>query len=304
MSPVSPTSPGRKVRQHLEKGGIAMSVSAHDALTAKLVEKAGFEMISISGNAVAASYLGMPDMGFITLPEIVDVSRRIAAAVDIPVMVDADTGYGNAVQVTRTVEEFERAGVAGIIIEDQIDYKKCRMIEGGGHPVVAAEDHAAKIAAACEARSDPDFLIIARTDAAADHGLAEAIRRAHLYVEAGADMLDVEVYGTPEEVAEIKSAGLKAPLKANMDEGKGLWKISLDDLADAGYAIASYPGVVRYTVVKAVSDALAELKRSGNAQKLIPTMSSVEEWFGAVDLERYMAIEEKHLKPFTGKPAE
>ena len=193
--------PGAKVRAHLKKGGIAMSVSAHDALTAKLVEKAGFEMISISGNAVAASYLGMPDMGFITLPEIVDVTRRMAAAVDIPIMVDADTGYGNAVQIARTVAEFERAGAAGIIIEDQIDYKKCRMIDGGGHPVVAAEDDAAKIAAACAARADPDFLVIGRTDAAADHGLGEAIRRAHLYVEAGADLLDVEVYGTPEEVA-------------------------------------------------------------------------------------------------------
>ncbi|HAT36177.1 MAG TPA: carboxyvinyl-carboxyphosphonate phosphorylmutase, partial [Rhodospirillaceae bacterium] len=267
-------NPGAEVRKHLATGKIAMSVSAHDALTAKLVEKAGFEMISISGNAVAASYLGMPDMGFITLPEIVDVSRRIAAAVDIPVMVDADTGYGNAVQVTRTVEEFERAGVAGIIIEDQIDYKKCRMIEGGGHPVVAAEDHAAKVEAACAARNDSDFLIIARTDAAADHGLEEAIRRAHLYIEAGADMLDVEVFGTPEEVAEIKAARLSVPLKANMDEGKGLWKMGLDDLADAGYGIASYPGVVRYTVVKAVADALAELKRAGNAQNLIPTMSS------------------------------
>jgi len=293
-------SPGRKVRDHLEKGGIAMSVSAHDALTAKLVEKAGFEMISISGNAVAASHLGMPDMGFITLPEIVDVSRRIAAAVDIPVMVDADTGYGNAVQVIRTVQEFERAGVAGIIIEDQIDYKKCRMIDGGGHPVVSADDHAAKVEAACAARTDPDFLIIARTDAAADHGLEEGIRRSHLYIEAGADMLDLEVFGTPEEVSEIKAAGLTKPLKANMDEGKGLWKIALEELADAGYAIASYPGVVRYTVVKAVADALAELKRAGNAQNLIPTMCSVEEYFEAVDLEHYMALEEEHLKPFRG----
>ncbi len=176
--------PSAALRKILEGPGITKGVAAHDPLLARLVQRAGFEMVSVSGNAVAASYLGMPDMGFITLNDIVDVSRRIAAAVDIPVLVDADTGFGNAMQVMRTVGDLERAGVAGIILEDQVDYKKCSMIESK-HPVVPAEDHAVKIAAACRARTDPDFVIMARTDAAADLGLEEAIRRTRLYAEAG-----------------------------------------------------------------------------------------------------------------------
>jgi 2-methylisocitrate lyase-like PEP mutase family enzyme len=155
---------GAALRRILAGSECVMAVSAHDPLLAKLVEQAGFPMIGLSGNAVAASYLGMPDMGFLNLSDTVNVARRIAAAVSIPVLVDCDTGYGNAMGVQRTVREFEQAGVAGIIIEDQIDYKKCGMIKTA-HPVVPAEEHAAKIRSACLARTDPDFAIVARTDA-------------------------------------------------------------------------------------------------------------------------------------------
>ena len=200
--------PTATLRRIIDTPGITLSVSAHDPLLARLVERAGFEMIGLSGNAVAAAHLGMPDMGLLNLSDMVDGSRRIAAAVDSPVLVDADTGYGNAMNIVRTVREFERAGVAGIIIEDQIDYKKCGMIETA-HPVVPAAEHAGKVRAACAARSDPDFVICARTDAAADHGVAEALRRARLYIEAGADLLDVEVLGTP---AELRFPSLPTPV--------------------------------------------------------------------------------------------
>lgn len=290
--------PTAALREIMARPGCTLAVSAHDPLLARLVEQAGFEVIGLSGNAVAASYLGLPDMGFLNLGDMSNVARRIAAAVGIPVLVDADTGYGNAMAVQRTVRELEQAGVAGIIIEDQIDYKKCGMIKTA-HPVVPAEDHAAKIRAACLARTDPDFVIVARTDAAADHGLDEAIRRAFLYVEAGADMLDVEVVGTAEEVERIKRAKLPVPLKGNMDEGKKLWLNPLPVLAGAGYKLASYPGLVRYTVVRAVREGLAHLKAHGSSIGFKDRLATVDEYFSAVDLERYLDMEREIMRPFS-----
>ena len=292
--------PAAALRKIMARPGCTLAVSAHDPLLARLVEQAGFEVIGLSGNAVAASYLGLPDMGFLNLSDMTNVARRITAAVNIPVLVDADTGYGNAMAVQRTVRELEQAGVAGIIIEDQIDYKKCGMIKTK-HPVVPAEEHAAKIRAACLARSDPDFVICARTDAAADHGLDEAIRRGFLYVEAGADMLDVEVLGTPDEVEKIRRAKLPVPLKGNMDEGKKLWLNPLPVLAEAGYKVASYPGLVRYTVVKAVREALAHVKEHGSSIGIKDRLATVDEYFGAVDLERYLAMEKQILAPLSAR---
>ena len=287
------------MRKILAEQGLTMSVAAHDALLARLVEKAGFRVVAISGNAVAASQLGMPDMGFLNLSDMAAVARRIAAAVRVPVMVDADTGYGNAVQILRTVREFEQAGAAGIYIEDQVAYKKCGMIEAG-HPVVPAEEHAAKIHAACKARTDPDFVIAARTDAFAEHGLEEAIRRGHLYAEAGADMLDIEIPGTPAEVERIARARFRVPLKANMDEGRQLRLIPLSALESAGYRIAAYPGTVRYAVVRAVNEALAHLARERSTTGIRDRMATVKEYFDAVDQERYLEIEKDALQPFYG----
>jgi methylisocitrate lyase len=288
------------LRELLAQPGCTMSVSAHDALLAKLVQQAGFRSISVSGNAVAASYLGMPDMGFLNLSDMVGVVRRIAAAVEIPVIVDADTGYGNAMSVVRTVRELEQAGAAGIIIEDQVDYKKCGMM-AVGHPVVPAEEHAAKIRAACQARSDPDFVVGARTDAAADLGLDEAIRRAFLYARAGADLLHIEVDGTREEIALIGGARLPVPLKASMDEGKSISTIELPVLAEGGVKLASYPGVIRYTVVRAVQENLAHLKEHKSTVGIRDRMASVQEYFAAVELDHYLEMEKHVLQPFSGR---
>ncbi len=286
---MKPTAALRKI---IERPSLTMGVAAHDPLLARLVQKAGYEMVSVSGNAAAAFSLGLPDMGFTNLNDIVDVSRRIAAVVDIPVLVDADTGFGNAMNVLRTVQEFERAGVAGISLEDQVDYKKCSMIESD-HPVVPAEDHAVKISAACRARSDPGFVIIARTDSAADLGLDEAIRRARLYAEAGADMVDIQIRGTRDEVEKIADAGLPVPLKGNMDEGKLLWEIDFPTLEAAGFRIASYPGLVRYSIVRAVKDGLAHLKKEGSTVGIRDRMADVKEYFDAVDLDRYLELEKE-----------
>jgi methylisocitrate lyase len=289
-------------RELLAKPGCTMSVAAHDALLAKLVQQAGFTSISVSGSAVAASYLGMPDMGFLNLSDMTAVVRRIAAAVEIPVVVDADTGYGNAMSVIRTVRELEQAGAAGIIIEDQIDYKKCGMIETG-HPVIPAEEHAGKIRAACRARSDPDFIIGARTDAAHDLGLDEAIRRAFLYAQAGADLVHIEVDGSREDIDRIGRARIPVPLKASMDEGKRIAGIELSVLAAAGFKLASYPGLVRYTIVRAVRENLAHLKAHQSTVGIRDRMASVEEYFAAVELNRYLEMENEVLQPFSAPSA-
>ncbi len=288
------------MRALLAQPGCTMSVSAHDALLAKLVQQAGFHSISVSGNAVAAAYLGMPDMGFLNLSDMAAVVRRIAAAVDIPVMVDADTGYGNAMSVVRTVRELEQAGAAGIIIEDQIEYKKCGMMKTS-HPVVPAEEHAAKIRAACRARSDPDFLIGARTDAAKDLGLDEAIRRAFLYTEAGADLLHIEIDGSCDEIDRIARARIPVPLKASMDEGKSISEIELPILADAGFRLASYPGLIRYTVVRAVRENLEHLMTHKSTVGIRDRMASVQEYFAAVELDRYLEMEKDVLQPFRSR---
>lgn len=285
------------MRELLSQSGCTMSVSAHDALLAKMVQQAGFKSISVSGSAVAATALGMPDMGFMNLTDLVSQVRRIAGAVEIPVMVDADTGFGNAMSVVRTVRELEQAGAAGIVIEDQIDYKKCGMIEAG-HPVVPAEDHAAKIRAACLSRTDPDFIIGARTDAAADLGIDEAIRRAFLYAEAGADLLHIEIKGNPADIEKIADARLPVPLKASMDEGKPISMIALPVLAQAGFRLASYPGLIRYTVVKAVKDNLVHLMEHQSTVGIRNRMSTAQEYFSAVELDRYLEMEKDLLRPF------
>jgi len=164
-----------------------------------------------------------------------------------------------------------------------------------GHPVLAAEDYARKIRAACMARTDPDFVICARTDAAHDLGLQEAIRRARMAHEVGADMIDIACPGTREEVAQISAAKLPIPLKGNMDEGKRLWEQSAEVLAEAGFKILSHPGLLRYTVVGAAIRALDHLKRHGNTIGIRDQMATVNEYFQAVDLQRYLDLEKQIL---------
>jgi 2-methylisocitrate lyase-like PEP mutase family enzyme len=283
-----------KLRKLINGPGLNLAVAAHDALLARLIERADFQIVGVSGNTVAASYLGMPDMGFLNLSDMINVCGRIAAAVGIPVLVDVDSGYGNAMQVVRTVKEFERAGVAGVIIEDQIDYKKCGMIDAA-HPVVPADEFASKLRAACMARTDPDFVICARTDATRDHGLDEAINRARIAHDAGADMIDIACQGTREEVERLAAAKLPIPLKGNMDEGKRLWENDNDFLAQSGFKILSHPGLLRYIVVGAAMRSLDHLKREGNTRGIRDQMCTVEEYFDAVDLNRYLEMEKKVL---------
>lgn len=203
-------------RTLIESGEPILTSGVHDALSARLIEKAGFKAAVMGGYATSACLLGKPDVGLLTMTEMSTQLRYICSATGIPVIADGDTGHGNAINVIRTVQEFEAAGAAGILLEDQVAPKKCGYMEG--KQVIPKEEHVRKIQAACEARRDPDFIIIARTDARSVNGPDDAIDRALAYKDAGADVLFVEA---PIDVAELEeiARSIKAPLVADIIEG-------------------------------------------------------------------------------------
>jgi len=245
-------------RERLRADGMITAPGAYDCITARLVEQAGFAAVYMTGAGTAAT-LGYPDYGLVTMSEMAANAGRLAAATTLPVIADADTGYGNELNVVRTVREYERRGVAGIHIEDQGFPKRCGHLED--KVVIPLSDYLAKIRAAASAKRDPDFLLIARTDSRAVLGFEEAIRRANAALEAGADMAFVEAPQTREEVAAIPRL-VGGPCLLNV-----VWRgktpdISLDDAQSMGYKVAILPALL-FTAVIGVSDAmLEELRRT------------------------------------------
>jgi len=245
-------------RKLLRRDGMITAPGAYDCITARLIEQAGFEAVYMTGAGTAAT-LGYPDYGLITMSEMADNAGRIASAVSVPVIADADTGYGNELNVVRTVREYEKRGVAGIHIEDQGFPKKCGHLDN--KVLIPLEEYLAKIRAAVSARSDPDFLIIARTDARAVVGFEEAIRRANAALEAGAGMAFVEAPQTLEEVAAVPRL-VKGPCLLNV-----VWRgktpdVSLDDAQGMGYKLAIVPALLFTEVIGLCDRLLEELKRN------------------------------------------
>jgi carboxyvinyl-carboxyphosphonate phosphorylmutase len=230
---------------------------AYDAVSARLVEQAGFPVVYMTGYGVSASRLGLPDMGFAGLGEMVDQARNMAAAVSIPLISDADTGYGNALNVRRTVALYEAAGVAGLHLEDQQMPKRCGHL--AGKVVVSAEEFAAKIRAAAEARTDPDLLIIARTDAIAVNGLDDALRRAEGAVKAGADMLFVEAPTTEEQIERVARA-FDTPLLFNYAPGGRSPLLPFARLRELGYAVILLPVDTLFVAARAIQSFLRGLR--------------------------------------------
>ena len=245
-------------RERLRADGMITAPGAYDCITARMVEQAGFPAVYMTGAGTAAT-LGYPDYGLVTMSEMTANAGRLAAATTLPVIADADTGYGNELNVVRTVREYERRGVAGIHIEDQGFPKRCGHLED--KVVIPLGDYSAKIRAAASAKRDPDFLLIARTDSRAVLGFEEAIRRANAALEAGADMAFVEAPQTREEVAAIPRL-VGGPCLLNV-----VWRgktpdISLDDAQSMGYKVAILPALL-FTAVIGVCDAmLEELRRT------------------------------------------
>jgi 2-methylisocitrate lyase-like PEP mutase family enzyme len=245
-------------RDLLKRDGMVVAPGAYDCITAKLIEQAGFAAVYMTGAGTAAT-LGYPDFGLVTMSEMVANAGRIGAAVDLPVIADADTGYGNELNVFRTVREFERSGVTGIHIEDQEFPKKCGHLEG--KHVILREDYLAKIRAAIAARRDKDFAIIARTDSRAVAGFDEAIARANGALAAGADMAFVEAPQTREEVAAVPRL-VKGPCLLNVVRGGKTPDLDLRDAEAMGYKLAIVPGLLIKSVVGICDQMLAELKAS------------------------------------------
>jgi len=268
-----------------------LAPGAYDALTARLIEQAGFPAVYMTGFGTSASLLGRPDVGLLTMSQMVDNARRIAQAVDVPVIADADTGYGNPLNIIRTVQEYEVAGVSAIHIEDQVMPKKCGHMEN--KQVIAAAEMAEKIHAAVEARSSDDFLIIARTDARAVEGLDNALSRARAYYEAGADILFIEAPQNEEEVVQIARAFPNAPLLFNWAEGGKTPPIPLERIKELGYRIVIFPISALLTAAKAVRAVLAEIKAQGTPMRVFPDGSSFREFNEMIGLGEIQQIEKR-----------
>ncbi len=249
-----------RYRELIRRPETAVMVGAYDALSARLVEAAGFELTFVHDYGVSAGLLGMPDMGLVTLTEMTGVIANVVKAVRIPVIADGGCGFGNPLNTYRTVQEYEAAGAAGVNLEDQVYPKRCGHL--AGKRVTSPEEMVDKIRAALEARRDPDFVITARVDSLAIHGLDDAIRRANTYVEAGADMIFVEAPTSEEQVQEIISS-VKAPSWINMVEGGRTPLIPVARLQAMGAALVDYGPLVLFAAAAGINRALDVLKRDG-----------------------------------------
>jgi methylisocitrate lyase len=272
---------------------ILIMPGAHDALSARIIEKAGFKALAVGGYPATAALMGKPDISFLTLPEMVDHLARLTDTVDIPILVDGDTGHGGVLNVARTVREFERAGAAGLFIEDQVFPKRCGHMEG--KQVVGREDMVAKIKAALNARKDPDLVITARTDALAVLGVDEAIERGNLYREAGADVIFVEAPRSVEEMRRINRE-IDAPTLANMVEGGKTPFLPARELEAIGYNLVIYPVSATYAAAKAVTGLMEELKRTGTTSGFSERMWQFSEFSEFIGLEEFRRQERKYLE--------
>ena len=287
----------QQLRERLKTGPVIIAPGIYDAFGARLVEQAGFEAVYMTGNGVSASVLGRPDVGLADLTLMTGQAHRITACVDIPVISDADTGYGNAVNVRHTVREFEAAGVAAIHLEDQASPKRCGQLPGA-RPVIGLAEAIGKIEAAAAARRDPDFVIIARTDAAEAHGLDEAIRRGKAFHKAGADVIFVEMKAGPSVLEDFKrvTSEVGAPCLVNMGAGGRLDELDAAGLGRLGLRIAIYPGLERAVAGFAIQEALAVLKKDGNTGALRNRMLSLKDYNEALKLGEVEEWEKKFLR--------
>lgn len=287
----------KRLRARLKSGPLIVAPGIYDSYGARFVEQAGFEAAYMTGNGVSASLLGRPDVGLVDLTLFAQHAHRAAACIDIPLICDADTGYGNVVNVRHTVREFEAAGVAAIHIEDQVAPKRCGHLPGS-RPVVDLGEAASKIEAAVAARSDPDFVIIARTDAAAGHGLDEAIKRVQAFRKAGADVLFVELKNSPTILDDMRrvTAASDAPCLVNIDGGGKLGDLTVPEIEQLGFRIAIFPGLARNAAGFGIRAALGALKRDGTTKSVRERMLTMQEYNEALGLADVEAWEKSYLR--------
>jgi methylisocitrate lyase len=262
--------------RRLIKENVVVLPGAFNAATALLVEQYGFDAVYISGAGLASGVAGLPDVGLLSMSEVAHQAAYIARAVDIPAIVDGETGFGGPLNVMRTVNTFEQAGLAGVHFEDQVMSKRCGHL--AGKQLISPEEMAEKIQAAVQARSDPDFLIIARTDARGVNGLKDAIQRGQCYLEAGADVIFPEALESIKEFEEFAKK-VKAPLMANMTEFGRTPYLTVKEFGALGYRMVLFPMTAFRVMMKAVQQALLELKKTGTQKRLLGRMQTRQELY-------------------------
>jgi 2-methylisocitrate lyase-like PEP mutase family enzyme len=284
-------TPRQKIRSLIGGRAYTMAPGAYDTLTARLVEQAGFDAVYLTGGGYSRAN-GYPDLGLLTLSENVRFIGLTVEAVGIPVIADADTGYGNAINVIRTVREYEKAGVAAFHLEDQVSPKKCGHYQG--KEVIGAAEMVGKIHAAVDTRRDPDLVIIARSDARAVEGLQAAIDRVNAYLEAGADVGFVEA---PENVEELRIVGrqVKGPALVNVFEGGKTPMLSARELEAMGFRLGIYPSQTHRAAIRAAQRVLAALKEDGDTRRIEDELATFQEREDVVGTTRWRALEQKYL---------
>jgi 2,3-dimethylmalate lyase len=284
-----------RLREMLSGAEPVLAPGAYDALSARLVEQAGFAAVYMTGFGAAASLLGRPDVGLLSFSEMADNARRVTAAVDVPVIADADNGYGNAINVIRTVREYEAAGVAAIQIEDQVLPKRCGHMEG--KQVIPAEEMVGKVRAAVDARRSTDCLIIARTDARAVEGIERTIERAHLYCEAGADLLFVEAPQAEDEVATVgRTFGSEVPLLFNWVEGGKSPALSRERLKELGFRLIIFPVTALFAATRSVRERLADLRKMGTPRPIADQPAPFQRFLDTIGLPELDELQKRFTR--------
>src|SRR5919106_966476 len=276
----------------LQRARLLVAPGCFDGLSARLVEEAKFEAGYLSGGAVARS-MGLPDIGLVTMSEVIERAAQVVAAVKIPVIADADTGYGNAINLVRTVREYERVGVAAIHIEDQITPKRCGHLDG--KEVISLAEMEKKLEAALASRADPDFSIIARTDARGVHGLNDAIARARAFAKLGVDAVFVEAPQSEAELEEIPRVLPDVPLLVNVFKGGKTPMLPVERLQQMGYRIAIYPSETQRAGIYAMRRVVGLLKQEGTTEGMDEALTTFKEQDKIVGLADWQELERKFL---------
>ena len=277
------------LKQMLQDKNTYLVPGVFECLGAIAAQRAGFEAVLVSGNAVSASSVGLPDMGLLSMKEVVDASSRIARSVEIPTIADADTGYGQPLNFMRTVNEFERGGIAGIHMEDQINPKKCAYY-GGEHEIVPIEEYLNKLKAGVAAKETKDFVIIARTDAIVSYGVEQAVYRANKYLEAGADAAFVVGCKSMDDVEKVCKE-VQGPVIINTNDNGALNHYSKKDFQDLGVKILLYPATLRLLALRQSFEAMKTLYEDGNTQAVYGRLSELSEFNEMLRLKEYTDIE-------------
>ena len=276
------------LRQLLGQPGIIVAPGAYDCLTARIIEREGFPVVYMTGAGTAVTRVGKPDLGFATLTEMLANASAMTATISVPLIADADTGYGGALNVYRTIQEYEKAGVAALHLEDQAFPKRCGHLDG--KEVIPLAEMVVKLRAACDARTDEDFVIIARTDALAVTGLDDTLRRCAAYAEAGADVLFVEALRTETEIDRIRQE-VDVPLLYNFVEHGKSPLIPVAQLAELGFKIVIFPGSLMLSVYTLAQRILREIRQHGTTASLLGEMGSVVDLFNLMGMQEALALE-------------